>query len=67
MGKVWRVAVLAGLLVLLLVVPARAAFPGENGKIAFVEEGGLWTMNPDGTSPSPVGSSDVFGDAWSGR
>lgn len=32
--------------------PARAAFPGTNGKIAFYKEGDVWTMNPNGTSPT---------------
>ena len=39
----WRLA---------LLVPAtsHAAFPGANGKIAFVRGDDIWTMNPDGTA-----------------
>ncbi len=29
--------------------PADAAFPGQNGKIAFVQAGDIWTMNADGS------------------
>jgi hypothetical protein len=51
-------AVIAALLCLLdLDSPAKAAFPGQNGRIAFVRPdpavGGdneIWTMNPDGSS-----------------
>jgi hypothetical protein len=31
-----------------LPLPAEAAFPGKNGKIAFVRGGDIWTVNPDG-------------------
>ena len=43
-------AVAAALLASLL-APAvsDAAFPGANGKIAFVRSGDIWTINPDGT------------------
>jgi Tol biopolymer transport system component len=36
----------------LLVVPAsaQATFPGANGKIAFVRDNDIWTMNPDGSN-----------------
>lgn len=29
--------------------PAGAAFPGENGRIAFIRSNDVWTMNPDGS------------------
>jgi hypothetical protein len=41
------VAVLSAL-ACLVATPAQAAFPGQNGKIAFVDVG-IWTVNPDGT------------------
>ncbi len=42
---------LFAVLVVALLLPAasEAAFPGANGKIAFVRAGDIWTMNPDGT------------------
>jgi uncharacterized repeat protein (TIGR01451 family) len=54
--------VLAALLIGTLVPPAaaHATFPGQNGKIAFVRAGDIWTMDPDGlnqvnvTNDAPV-------------
>ena len=45
-------ALAVGLLVLLAVTtkPAKATFPGENGRIAYTSAGDIWTMNPDGTA-----------------
>lgn len=34
---------------LVLPAAAHATFPGQNGKIAFVRSGDIWTMDPDGT------------------
>ena len=42
------VAILAALL--LLPATSHAAFPGANGKIAFVRGDDIWTMNSDGTA-----------------
>src|SRR4051794_26223402 len=67
MGKPVRVAVLAGVLGLLLAAPANAAFPGENGKIAFARDGDVWTVNPDGTNRTQL-TTDPASDtepAWS--
>jgi len=58
------VALTAGLLLLALVgtKPARAAFPGQNGKIAFsVDDWGygsgfIYTMNPDGSNQTQLTS-----------
>src|SRR5438477_2245109 len=61
----WAVAV---------VVPAQAAFPGANGKIAFVRLSAtgsglrqILTVNPDGTGETPVTDSNAFdfAPAWS--
>jgi Tol biopolymer transport system component len=74
-------AVVMAVLLLTLVAaekPAEAAFPGKNGKIAFVRDGGIWTVNPDGSDQtflsaggapawSPDGSKIVFErseDVW---
>jgi Tol biopolymer transport system component len=54
---------------LVLVAPAHAAFPGGNGKIAFVRGPGgpILTVNPDGTGEVPVTDSTAldFAPAWS--
>lgn len=51
--------------VLLLSMPsAHAAFPGKNGRIAFVQDGEIFTMNPEGsdlqqlTHVTPDGKAD---------
>jgi hypothetical protein len=44
-----RWCTLALLLALLTSPDAQAAFPGKNGKIAFVRTDDIWTVNPDGT------------------
>jgi TolB protein len=48
-----RMAFVVGL-ALLMAVPASATFPGRNGRIAFVQDGEIFTMNPDGTSVRQV-------------
>ena len=42
--------VLLGTLLLLGAYPAHATFPGKNGRIAFIQDGEVFTMNPDSTS-----------------
>src|SRR5688572_27572735 len=61
--------VVASLVVLVLAClpsPAQAAFPGQNGKIAFFRssDANLYVMNADGTGQTPIsrGSADP---AWS--
>src|SRR4051812_38719519 len=63
-------ALLAALVVLVLPGAAQAAFPGQNGKIAFVKPGDcLNTVNPDGTgeallltcAPASFGSPQATG------
>jgi uncharacterized repeat protein (TIGR01451 family) len=41
--------ILLALAALALPAAAHAAFPGQNGKIAFVRSGDIWTMNADGS------------------
>jgi hypothetical protein len=56
------------LLALMTIAPsAYAAFPGENGKIAFERGGDIWTVNHDGTGRAQVTSGpDIDGNpAWS--
>ena len=31
-----------------MTIPAHATFPGRNGRIAFIQNGEVLTMNPDG-------------------
>ena len=46
--------VAALVMALLLPVHAHAAYPGQNGKIAYAVVGGLKTMNPDGTGQAQL-------------
>jgi TolB protein len=64
-------AVILAVVLLVLVAgaePAGAAFPGANGKIAFVKENlrqgssGIFTMNPDGSEQSRLGSG--YSPSW---
>src|SRR5258708_9833805 len=43
-----RSLVLVGALVM-ATLPACATFPGKNGRITFIQDGEVCTMNPDGT------------------
>jgi TolB protein len=46
--------------------PARAAFPGMNGKIAFARDGDIWVMNPDGGGQTNLTTAASDGSpAWS--
>jgi hypothetical protein len=59
MRKRWgAVIVCAALCATLWATPAEAAFPGQNGKIAYVEANDIWTVNPDGT-----GATNLTNDA----
>jgi Tol biopolymer transport system component len=56
------------LVALMVAAPsAQAAFPGANGKIAFVRGGDIWTMNPDGSGQTNLTNSaeTEFAPAWS--
>jgi hypothetical protein len=56
-------------LVVILAPPAEAAFPGKNGRIAFILGPDVYTMNPDGsdvkqlTNLGPDGGA--FWESWS--
>jgi Tol biopolymer transport system component len=61
------VTVAACLLALVVSVePSQATFPGENGKIAFVNTG-LYTIKPDGSDPTLLlgAESDIRNVVWS--
>jgi len=62
-----RVVLLFVAVALLTPATADAAFPGANGKIAFVRAGDIWTMNPDGTGQVNLTNSaaDEQSPAWS--
>ena len=47
--------------------PAPAAFPGSNGKIAYVGYGpsGIYRMNPDGSNNELVKGGNVSNPVWS--
>ena len=49
-----------------VVLPAQAAFPGDNGKIAFVRGGDMYTMDADGDPQTNLTSGNGGTDpAWS--
>ena len=65
-----RIAALALLLSLGLVAlaqPVGAAFPGRNGKIAFIRDGNIETVRPDGSGERvlPLGRGYVSEPSWS--
>ncbi len=61
-----RRAVIGALLGMLALVPsADAAYPGQNGKIAYAVVGGLKTMNPDGTGQAQLTTGDDVDPVWS--
>ena len=66
-GRNTLVAVLALAVGLWLAVPAaHAAYPGENGKIAFQSDAGILTMDPDGSNVAPLSPNRLGHDpAWS--
>jgi Tol biopolymer transport system component len=58
-----RLFLLTLLAPLALAAPAHAAFPGQNGKIAFVGAGGIELINPDGSGETVLTSGTR--PAWS--
>ncbi len=55
-ARVVTAALLVTALVAILgsTAPARGAFPGENGKLAFVRGGDIWTADPDGSDATQL-------------
>jgi hypothetical protein len=61
-----RRAVIGALLGMLAVAPsADAAYPGQNGKIAYAKVGGISTMNPDGTGQTQITTGTDVDPVWS--
>jgi Tol biopolymer transport system component len=56
-------------IVLTLILPASASFPGKNGRIAFVAGPDIYTMNPDGSDLRQLTNlgpdSGAFWESWS--
>src|SRR5215831_12149345 len=56
-------------LVVALAVPAAAAFPGQNGRIAFIQGPDVYTMNSDGSDVKQLTNlgpeSSAFWESWS--
>jgi len=66
------VLLVVGVLVLAAVAqPAKAAFPGQNGKIAFNkysprdDDSRIYTVEPDGTGQSALGEVPRYSPSWS--
>jgi Tol biopolymer transport system component len=56
---------LAVVVILSLVLPASATFPGKNGRIAFVQGPDIYTMHPDGSDVRQLTSfTDGGGAFW---
>jgi TolB protein len=50
-----------------LALPAHAdaAYPGQNGKIAYAKVGGIFTMNPDGSDQTQITAGEDLDPVWS--
>jgi len=63
----WRVPIAAVLAWVMCALPAQAAFPGENGRLAFrdgsVQASGLYSVEPGGGALTPLGPGSA--PAWS--
>ncbi len=65
-GLVIRVLGAALAAVLLAAAQAQAAFPGQNGKIAFARSGNIYTINPDGSGLEQLTTTGEDSEpAWS--
>jgi Tol biopolymer transport system component len=55
MGRRWgAIMACAALFAMLWTTSANAAFPGQNGKIAYSHGGDIWTVDPDGTNAEQI-------------
>ena len=43
------IAVFVAVVIFTSLIPAHASFPGKNGRIVFIQDGEVFTMNSDGT------------------
>jgi TolB protein len=67
-GRASRAALVlscSAILLLLLASSAEAAFPGKNGRIAFVRGNNVWTMKADGSSQRQLLARRSVVPAWS--
>jgi Tol biopolymer transport system component len=68
MGRRWgAIMACAALCATLWTTPANAAFPGQNGKIAYSHGGDIWTVDPDGTNAQQITTGSAREDQpnWS--
>src|SRR4051812_26185655 len=63
MRRIWGLSAVVLFFVLCAAPVARAAFPGENGLLAFSSSNGIETMRADGSSRTVIGSG--WGPDWS--
>ena len=62
---IWAVI---GIVAVVLPSSAQATFPGANGKIAFVRDSDIWTVNPDGSNEVNITNTPTANEAspaWS--
>ncbi|HZO59219.1 MAG TPA: hypothetical protein VFB51_05985 [Solirubrobacterales bacterium] len=61
-----RLLFVSALVLALLPATAHAAYPGANGKIAYVDgPQGIWTMNPNGSTKTQITTGADSAPAWS--
>jgi hypothetical protein len=63
-GVGWARLALAAVLLAVLGLAACAVHPGGD-EIAYLRDGKLWIVNPDGSGAMPIAAGNVVGFAWS--